>query len=208
MDHLVAEVHSGTYTNEQGMAHQFADGQTLNIYSDFATIESAIASGGAHYFTTGGYFYYDTHYRWVSAENVETIEYHGAGLSDLFLDWNGNMTAAYGGAGTDVLYADWSTTTSAIVWNLTVNNDAEKTLGNGVVVQSIERLLLRTGSSNDHLVLGDQRHSAQSEKSALLPPQFCSHNPTLYSPARNARRASSFKLVCSKAKMGCARRPS
>lgn len=88
---------------------------------------------------------------------VEEIEYRGGAYNDLFADVLGaRLVRAFGGAGTDALYADWSTTTAAIVWNITANNDVQRTLGNGVVVQSIERLLLKTGSGNDNLVMGGQ----------------------------------------------------
>ena len=70
------------------------------------------------------------------------------------MSWGNNMRSAIGGAGDDALYADWSSTSAAIVWNITVNNDVERTLGNGVVVQSIERLLIKTGSGDDNLTMG------------------------------------------------------
>ena len=139
------------------ISHEFGSGARLISNSSFADIEAAIASGGTHT-VSSAVFYYNggTWASDIATTGIEQFEYRGAAGDDLFLSWGDNMRVALGGAGTDALYADWSTTTAAIVWNVTVNNDIERTLGNGVVVQSIERLMLYTGSGNDNLVMGDQ----------------------------------------------------
>ena len=116
---------------------------------DFALFESSVASGEPIRTYTG---YLNNNYitSWIDISNFEGIHYRGGGSSDVFF---GNddlkVLSARGGGGTDILYADWSTTTDDIIWNLTVDNDAEKTLGNGVTVQSIERLSLQLGSGDD-----------------------------------------------------------
>lgn len=129
--------------------HRFSNREILTWDDGFSEIEASIASGGSHEIG-------NNNAGWFIVDGIDSYEYSALGSSDLFLSWNNNMRMALGGGGMDALYADWSTTTAAIVWNTTVNNDVQRTLGNGVVVQSIERLLVKTGSGNDNLVMGDQ----------------------------------------------------
>ncbi|RAP39522.1 hypothetical protein BYZ73_20085 [Rhodovulum viride] len=148
-----AETSSGYYSGY--LRHKFgSDGPILTARSSFSDIETAVATGSLHHISTSQYR--STSHSWVSEENIEKIEYRGGDGEDLFLDWDVRLTTALGGGGRDTLYADWSAAMSDIVWNLTVDNDSRKTLSNGVEVQSIERVLLKTGSGNDNLVLGDQ----------------------------------------------------
>ena len=139
------------------ISHRFGAGARLISSSSYADIQAAIASADTHTVTSAIYYHQSGAYASdITTTSIEQFEYRGAAGDDLFLSWGNNMRVALGGAGTDALYADWSTTTAAIVWNTTVNNDVQRTLGNGVVVQSIERLMLNTGSGNDNLVMGDQ----------------------------------------------------
>ena len=132
-----------------------ADGTIVSSNSSFEEISAAISGGGTFFVGERYRFYSDIQYQWAAVEGIERIEYRDGLGNDLLLDWNGTMRAALGGERIDTLYADWSATTAAIVWNLTVNNEVQRTLGNGVVVQSIERLMLKTGSGNDNLIMGD-----------------------------------------------------
>ncbi|MCW5738087.1 MAG: peptidoglycan DD-metalloendopeptidase family protein [Enhydrobacter sp.] len=140
--------------SEAVIVHQFGNGVQLARYSSFDDIEAGIASGGDHLVSTGSYNYWPHPRSWVAVRDIERVEYRGQGGNDLFVSVGDEVRVALGGAGDDALYANWSATTAAIVWNVTAHNDAERTLGNGVVVQSIDRLLLRTGSGDDRLVLG------------------------------------------------------
>ena len=123
---------------------------------DFALFESAVASGDPIRAYTG---YLNNNYitSWVDISNFEGVHYRGGAVGDAFF---GNddfkVLSARGGGGTDTLYADWSSSTQDIIWNLRVANESEKTLVNGVVVQSIERVVLRTGLGDDQLVLSAQ----------------------------------------------------
>ena len=152
VDLLVVQAFDGYWPSYAEVSHRFGDGPVLGAFSSFDDIASGIAGGGLHRVSSNGN---GIDYYWIAAENIERFEYRGGTNNDLFLGWNGNLTAALGGGGQDAVFADWSTTTAAIVWNITANNDVERTLGNGVVVQSIERLLLKTGSGNDNLIMGN-----------------------------------------------------
>ena len=103
--------------------------------------------------------YRDNNYTtsWIDFSGFEAVDYVGGAFDDLFF---GNadlqVLSARGGNGTDMLAVDWSGDGVDLVWDLTVDNETEKTLANGAVVQSIERLNLQTGSGADSLVLGSQ----------------------------------------------------
>ncbi|MGI3187359.1 peptidoglycan DD-metalloendopeptidase family protein, partial [Nioella aestuarii] len=147
----------------RGLTHQFLDATTLSVtfnldrQDSFEEIETALASGGVYRVQNDWWGVPYSVRTYILPTDIELVEYRGGSAGDLFLDWSGiEMTAALGGGGTDALYADWSGVTADIVWNLTVDNDTLKTLSNGVQVQSIERVLLKTGSGDDNLVLGEQ----------------------------------------------------
>ena len=163
-DRLTVEV-GVTRWPYQGLEHRFGDGPEFDFGSSYSDILAGISSGGVHTMITANYAWWNgSAVSWIYARGIELYEYRGRVGNDLFVSWNNNLAAAYGGDGSDALFADWSTTTAAIVWNTTVNNDVERTLGNGVVVQSIERLMLKTGSGNDNIVMGD--HSDHVETGA------------------------------------------
>ncbi|MFK7941311.1 MAG: peptidoglycan DD-metalloendopeptidase family protein, partial [Paracoccaceae bacterium] len=163
-DTLIVEATPNGSFRQGIVTHQFgADGELLTHSSAFEAIEAAIATGGPHYvstsqFSSGG----GRAGAWILADDIERFEYRGRGNGDLFLDWDGTSNTFLGGGGTDALYADWSDATTDIVWNLTVDNDTRKTLSNGVDVQSIERVLLETGSGDDNLVLGNQNDHVET----------------------------------------------
>ena len=80
----------------------------------------------------------------VVVTSSASIPLVGGGADDTFVATNdsGIGVVARGGNGTDMLAVDWSGDGVDLVWDLTVDNETEKTLANGAVVQSIERLNL------------------------------------------------------------------
>ena len=123
---------------------------------DIELFEAAVASGEAIR-AYSAYLYNNYLTSWIDISNFEAIHYRGGAYDDLFFgSADLNVLSARGGSGVDTLFADWSGTAASIEWDLTVDNDSEKTLSNGVVVQSIERVYVRTGSGEDRLVLSSR----------------------------------------------------
>jgi Ca2+-binding RTX toxin-like protein len=79
----------------------------------------------------------------INVEQYQT-DLTGTARADLLIYQNG--THYYGSGDIDTFYADWSAKTTAISWD---NNPTTVQTINGVSVNSLERLLLATGSGND-----------------------------------------------------------
>ncbi|MFZ2725657.1 MAG: hypothetical protein WAX77_05370 [Methylococcaceae bacterium] len=95
---------------------------SYNIY--FGSLGNSIVTGVEHY----------------------QVDLTGTNSDDLLIYQNG--THYYGGDGTDSFFANWSAVSTAIVWN---NDPKTIQTVNGVNVNSLERLILSTGSGNDVL---------------------------------------------------------
>jgi Ca2+-binding RTX toxin-like protein len=118
------------------------NGIFLDEFASYATINSALA-GAAN-----GYIIYLGSLGDTTAANIEQFQVKLTGtLYDDLLIYQGG-TRYYGGTGTDTFYADWSAIGAAITWN---NNPGATQNVNGVSVNSLERLLLSTGSGNDSI---------------------------------------------------------
>jgi Ca2+-binding RTX toxin-like protein len=112
--------------------------------SSYDSITTALASATKSYLQSysGGW------YNQVEISNVENWSVLAGSADGDLLIVQGTGTTYRGGGGVDALYANWSTATTAISWTNALDTDQ---MVNGVTVKSIERMVISTGTGNDHI---------------------------------------------------------